>query len=448
MGSAVDRLLSLVGTDKAFDTLQSELVPLQLDAVNEKFEDRVGKIKLLANRAETGNIRRIRKPADIVPLLFAHTAYKSYPESWLAEGKWERMGKWLETVSAYPVQGLEPSTVKGFDDWMDKLKTVGHYVTCSSGTTGKPAVMTCSKKDLDVSGCISVSALTWALNIKPVAEYKFMGTGGMTMRGARADSTGRALAEAFAAREVHQPAGEAITAGKIAEMIALRRKVADGSATPTEVAEFEKISASRQAAVAAGQAAAVDMFIASRDRKLFMGGMWASLYGLAEGIRAKGYSGKDFNPGNILLVAGGLKRATLPPNYKEYVFETLNLEQKRVFQVYSMQEINSQFPLCTAGRYHIPAWVMLLLLNESGEELLDTSGGGEIEGRAAFFDLSLDARWGGVISGDKIKASFDKCACGHHGPTVGLEIVRYADLTSGDKLACSGTIDAYIRGAV
>jgi len=31
---------------------------------------------------------------------------------------------------------------------------------------------------------------------------------------------------------------------------------------------------------------------------------------------------------------------------------------------------------------------------------------GEYEGRAAFFDLSLDGRWGGVISGDKISIDF------------------------------------------
>jgi hypothetical protein len=60
----------------------------------------------------------------------------------------------------------------------------------------------------------------------------------------------------------------------------------------------------------------------------------------------------------------------------------------------------------------------------------------------------VDARWGGIISGDKIKANFGKCVCGHAGPAVAPEILRYADTASGDKLACSGTIDAYIKGAV
>ena len=67
--------------------------------------------------------------------------------------------------------------------------------------------------------------------------------------------------------------------------------------------------------------------------------------------------------------------------------------------------------------------------------------------RAAFLDLSLDGRWGGVISGDRVTVDFGKCDCGHQGPTVGSEIVRYADLEGGDKITCAGTIDAYVRGA-
>lgn len=444
MGSAADRLLSLVETEGAFDTPHDELLPLQLAAANERLEQRIGRIRLLANRAESAAIRAIRAPQDLVPLLFAHTAYKSYAESWLAEGSWARMGRWLETVSAYPVQGLELEGIKTLDDWLERLETVGHYVTCSSGTTGKPALLTCSKRELDLTGRITIRSLSWALDIEPAGDFKMMGMGG-ALKAARAEAIRVAITEAFCASAFQLP-GPPITVGQIAGMIALRRKLADGTAQPAEIAAFESISASRQTALDASKEAGVSELIGSRDRKMLISGMWATLYSFAEAVRARGYGGGDFSAQNILLVAGGLKGASLPPNYKEYIFETFNLEPRRVFHLYSMQEINSQFPLCGAGRYHVPAWVMLLLLSENGEELLDTSGGGEIEGRAAFFDISLDARWGGIISGDKIKASYGRCACGSHGPTVAQEIVRYADLVSGDKLTCAGTIDAYVRG--
>ena len=71
---------------------------------------------------------------------------------------------------------------------------------------------------------------------------------------------------------------------------------------------------------------------------------------------------------------------------------------------------------------------------------------GEYEGRAAFFDLSVDGRWGGVITGDRISIDFSPCACGAKGPSVRDNIVRYADLEGDDKIGCAGTVDAYVRG--
>jgi hypothetical protein len=341
---------------------------------------------------------------------------------------------------------VDLSGIKDLDDWIERLETVGHYVTCSSGTTGKPAILTCSKQELDIAGRLSIRSLSWALDIKPLGDFKMMGMGG-TSKAARTEAIRTAVTNAFCSpASAYVIPGPPITVGQIAAMIALRRKIAEGTALPAEIAAFESIANSRQTALNEGREEGVNEFIENRKQKMLISGMWGTLYAFAESVRAKGFSGKDFSPQNVLLVAGGLKGAALPPNYKEVIFDTFNLEQKRVFHLYSMQEINSQFPLCDAGRYHIPAWVMLLLLNESGEELLDTSGGGEIEGRAAFFDVTMDARWGGIISGDKVKARFDRCDCGDHGPTVGQEIVRYSDMASGDKLACSGTIDAYVRG--
>src|SRR5437879_2322664 len=103
MDAAVERLKKLADARDRFDIPASELLPTQLEAANELLQDRINKIRLLRNRAETGGVEAIREPADIIPLLFAHTAYKSYPEGWLTEQKWDRLGKWLETISTHPV---------------------------------------------------------------------------------------------------------------------------------------------------------------------------------------------------------------------------------------------------------------------------------------------------------------------------------------------------------
>jgi hypothetical protein len=187
-----------------------------------------------------------------------------------------------------------------------------------------------------------------------------------------------------------------------------------------------------------------EALVRARGDKLFLSGLWASLFKVAEAVRALGYSGKDFHEENTIYVGGGLKRAVLPPNYREYVFETFNLSPARVFQMYGMQELNTGMPRCRAGRYHVAPWLMCLVLDQAGEKLMPQSG--EIEGRAAFFDLSLEGRWGGVISGDKITVNYGRCACGNRSPSIRDDITRYADLPGGDKISCSGTIDAYVRG--
>jgi hypothetical protein len=229
------------------------------------------------------------------------------------------------------------------------------------------------------------------------------------------------------------------------DMITLRRKLADGTARPNEIAEFERIAAQRMADMDASAVKAMDAVIEARDLPVLAAGMFATLYQIAEGVRAKGHGGADFNPDNALMVAGGLKGTVLPENYREYVLETFNVAEERVYHAYSMREINATFPLCGAGRYHISPWVIVLPLDVGGEKLLD-HGDGEIEARAAFFDTSIEGRWGGVISGDRVSVSFARCGCGHQGPTVGRDITRYADLPGGDKITCAGSIDAYIRG--
>jgi hypothetical protein len=160
-----------------------------------------------------------------------------------------------------------------------------------------------------------------------------------------------------------------------------------------------------------------------------------------------GYSAKDFHPDNCIYVGGGLKRALLPPDYQQFVHETFNIPPNRNFQNYSMQELNSGMPRCQkGGRYHVPPWMVPFVLDKEGDAMLPHTAG-EIEGRAAFFDLALDGRWNGVITGDRISLDLDPCECGAKSPSIRDNIVRYADLGGGDdKIGCAGTVDAYVRG--
>lgn len=100
-------------------------------------------------------------------------------------------------------------------------------------------------------------------------------------------------------------------------MITFRRRIADGTASPSEVAAFERLSSERQAVMDGAAAEAVDELIASRGQKLLLAAMRTSMFQIAEGVRAKGFGGRDFQDDSALLVGGGLKGAQLPDNYRE-----------------------------------------------------------------------------------------------------------------------------------
>jgi hypothetical protein len=445
-GAAIERLTTLAAAHDRFDIPIAELLPTQLQAVDELFRDRVGKIRLLRHRAQSEGVDSVREPADIIPLLFAHTAYKSYPEAWLSEQKWDRLGKWLETVSTHPVAGVDTSGVRDIDEWIARLGAAGHFVSCTSGTTGKSAMLNASSADLAWTRRDAVSSFSWGSGVTPAKDRRMFGLAPVASAPRNlAARDGLAAAYGLPNTTPFTYPVAPITVGQITGMVALRKRIAEGSARPAEITTYESTSAARQKALDQAVGLSAEALVQARSEKLFLSGMWASLFRVAEAVRALGFSGSDFHPDNTMYVGGGLKGAVLPPHYREYVFETFNLSSNRVNRMYGMQEIATAMPRCREGRYHVAPWLMCLVLNPAGDQLIPAASG-EIEGRAAFLDLSLDGRWGGVISGDKIAVDYGQCACGNRSPSIRDDITRYADLPGGDKISCAGTIDAYVRG--
>src|ERR1700727_288665 len=126
MSSAIEKLTRLVAAEDRFDYSHDERRETQLEALNERFQERKDRIRLLAHRAREAGTAEIRSREDMVPLLFPHTVYKSYPKSFLIEERWDRLGKWLGTVSPYPVGPIETSDVTDIDDWIGRLQAKAH----------------------------------------------------------------------------------------------------------------------------------------------------------------------------------------------------------------------------------------------------------------------------------------------------------------------------------
>ena len=448
MGAATEQLMAKVRADDPYDYDPKAIRATQVAALDERFQERKDTIKLLAMRARDAGATEIREIADIVPLLFPHTAYKSYPESFLIDEQWDRLTRWLNTVSPHPIE-IDTAGIADVDEWIARMEARGHYVSASSGTTGKSAMLIASDKDMAWSQIDTVGVFSWGSGVAPNADRLQIGVAPVA-----AVPRNRKIAEAQAAAFGNPEWARwtypvpPITVGALTRQIVMRKKLADGTARPDEVAAFEATARTRAALVEQAIPKTADFIIANRAKKLLVSGLWSGLYAVARAVRDKGYSAKDFNPDNAMYVGGGLKRAQLPDDYQQFVHETFNIPAGRHFQNYSMQELNSGMPKCAdEGRYHVPPWIVPIVLDKDGDNALPHEFDGEIEGRAAFFDLSLDGRWGGVITGDRISLDYRPCPhCGNRGPSIRDNIARFADLEGDDKIGCAGTVDAYVRG--
>ena len=445
--SAVQELTGRVRAADPYDYTHEEVRELQVAAINERFQQRKDQIKLLRHRAEEAGLTEVTSLEDAVQLLFPHTAYKSYPESFLIDKRWDRLSKWLDTVSTYRVPVDKVKDAADVDGWLANLEREGFFVSCSSGTTGKSAMLVASAKDMEWVKTEAPTAYAWGSKVTPNRDRRMFGTTAVAYT-PRSAATGVAYIDVLQNPDVERFAYPVppITVGDLTGMVVMRKKIAEGTATPSEIEDMEKTSAERAALVEQAIPLTAQAMVAARGDKLHITGMWKGLYDVAVAVRELGYTAKDFDPQNTIYVGGGLKRAKLPDDYREFVYETFNIQPERNYQNYSMQELHSGMPRCQkGGRYHLPPWVVPLILNKEGDELLPIQQD-EYEGRAAFFDLSIDGRWGGVISGDKVAIQFKPCACGHAGPTIRDDIARYADLEGDDKIGCAGTVDAYVRG--
>src|ERR1700728_3759388 len=135
--SALQEIFSLLDVADPYRAAPAALRELQLEALRERFAEKLRQIPILARRAQEAGIEEIRSLSDVVPLLFTHTNYKSYPESFVDKDQWANMNRWLQTLSSQQVENVRLDGVRDADVWLAHLGDAGHHVFASSGTSCK-----------------------------------------------------------------------------------------------------------------------------------------------------------------------------------------------------------------------------------------------------------------------------------------------------------------------
>ena len=71
-------------------------------------------------------------------ILYPSNVYKSYPFEWLSEGRYEKLTKWLQQLTAHDLSNVDLEGVETLDEWFDRLEATTDLRVChSSSTTGK-----------------------------------------------------------------------------------------------------------------------------------------------------------------------------------------------------------------------------------------------------------------------------------------------------------------------
>ena len=439
-------LMDMIDQPGCYTLPQKTLVPMQIEAARELIAERRTQLPILERRITETGANSIEKLDDLIPLLFSHTAFKSYPLSFVKNGQWNRLTQWLGTLTTRPMGQINLDNVIDIDDWVDRLWQAGHLVNTTSGTSGKVSFLNRTQGDDDFLRATLAASTCWPAPIEPERKHHFFFLG--PRRGPYllliAANMG---AEIFGRPDcLHYLTEETLRLTDMTRMAELRSRIAEGSATPGEIAAMQANAQDQSTHMAARFRELAAHIILLRHEPIFLTGGWSQLWEIMRLARGEGVRDGEFHPDTVIQSGGGLKGAALPPDYREQLFAFFG--HVRTMQGYGMSEMSRGFPMDEAGYYHQPPWIIPFVLDRDGVRAAGAREG-QVEGRFAYLDLSNEARWNGLISGDRVTIDFgEHRMAGQPGLVVLPEISRYTDIGEEDKIGCAGTIDAYIKGAM
>jgi len=447
MPSARHHLLDLIAGPNPYGQPAAEIAALQLEAARELFAERKEQITVLRRRAEETGVTEIARRDDIVPLLFAHTVYKSYPQSFIEQGQWSRMLAWLQTLSVRKVTDTDVSGVTDADAWIARLEAAGHHILATSGTTGKCSFLPHAPADFERKLRHWSVTLGWP-KVRAAQDRTYFSLGPSVGPNSAIEAANISAQLWAKPEDRHFLTDEPLRISDISAAASLRARMIEGTALPDEIAAFEAVGRAKGERMAEATRAMAETILAHRHEPIVLAGLWAQHMTIIDVAKAMGVPDGDFHPDSFISAGGGIKGVVLPPDYKERVARFYGNVRRGGF--YGMTELAQNMPRCEAGHYHPAPGLIVLVLDQAGERLLTPgdAADGVLTGRAGFLDLAFEGRWGGLISGDRIEMDLKPCPCGRQGTTILDTISRYAQPGEADHIGCAGTIDAYVRGAL
>lgn len=427
-----------------------ELEALQLAALRLRFAEMRESIQMLGAMAAAQDLRRIEALDDVVPVMFPHTIYKSYPVSLLEKNRYGQLTKWFGKLTNIDLSAVPVANCDGIDSWIDTIAAHSDLeIIHSSGTTGTVSFLPRSRPD-QVKLHQGLRAIAFeALDPKGEHDHsnEYFDIIWPYFR------SGRSALYRSAPYQTHYFAGSSdrFHAMNDLDMSAdvmwlagrLRNAAARGELHTIELtpqmqarrAQFEGMQAMQQ-----GMGVFLERTIQQlRGKRIWMQGTQAGHYAMAKAGLDRGQRGV-FAPDSVIISGGGAKGTVLPDDWEAAVCEFAGIP--RVLQAYSMSEMLAVNLVCEHGRIHLKPWLVPFVLNpDSGAPLPRT---GQQTGRFAFVDLMATSMWGGFVTGDEVSIDWTPCACGRTTAHISTKIERYSEIKGGDdKISCAAQAEAH-----
>ena len=431
---------------------RSTLEAVQLAGLKLRFAALRNAIPTLKKLADEAGVHEIRALEDVIPILFKHTVYKSYPISLLEKNRFPQLTHWLQKLTTVDLTGLDASGCQGIDDWIALLeRETSIRVIQSSGTTGTVSFLPRTAHEIEKHflsfqiGLFELAGLTppardQPLNMEVVhASYRR----GTSVHLRLPDSLLKWVCNGDEAKlHALYPGAQS------ADLMFLAGRIAAAEAK----GEFDRIQLSpsllaRRGEFEAMQRAAPDnlerfydgIITRLQGKQIYITATSNVLYKVAAAGLEKGMEAV-FASNSLVNTGGGFKGEATPPDWQNVVKRFFGV--KHINRSYGMSEIMANNKMCAHERYHIEPWAILFVLDPDTGEQLPRSG--VQTGRAALYDLQSETYWGGFVSGDEVSVDWDTCACGRNTPHIGANIGRYSELRGGnDKISCAASPEAH-----
>lgn len=435
-----------------YSLLPGQVAALQLHWLKQRFNDLRPGITMLYRLAGDLQIDTIETLDDAVPLCFPHTMMKSYSSMDVEKGRFDRLTKWLNSLTVHDLSAVDVSGLDCIDDWILRLEACTPLEPClSSGTSGKMSILARSHGEgvhhmlgmlstffpygdepgFDPRDVDSTFIAPWPTRSGPQSFTRFITN---MIKVAFSGDEERVITFG----DGRLSADDLWLSGK------LRRAEQQGE--ELQLTDTERRRAAQLAEEARNMSSAerMDAFIdravtGQRGRRVFTITTLPRAYELAKACKERGVV-SEYAPGSLFSYGGGLKGSALPEGALELIREIFPVQ---TIEAYGMSESSAITRLCKAGHWHIPPWGVVWIVDPKTSKPLPRNG--VQKGRYVCLDLMASNFWTGTLTGDRVTMHWDGgCGCGRLGPYLEKKIERFSELEGGDdKISCSKTPDAY-----